>query len=216
MALELVAPIEGLTVGDAYAGPLSVVVVDGADDEPVDLTGAAVEAWLTGVDGVRYPGTVAIVDPIAGALSVTWAPAVDVTPAGIWALDVKIATAALIAQASWAFVVDVASGLTLEQARAEWRDAPDNDVTLRRLLDVALEQVVEYGPRHVADEIAAGGPIPSRYVQAQLSQARNLLNSARMNPEGAIGGDGFSFSPFPLDWVIRQTIRPKRGKAVIR
>jgi hypothetical protein len=108
----------------------------------------------------------------------------------------------------------------LESARAEWLGAPKGDGTLQNLLDVARAEVVAYAPAldpeavEPADTEDEDGPevqsIPDGYRWAHLSHARNVWNSANVNPSGSFGADegSFSMSPFPLDWAIKARLRP--------
>ena len=105
---------------------------------------------------------------------------------------------------------------TLEEAREWWRDAPYDDAELSTYLEVGKSQIIAYGPQLVADEIAMTGCVPENYRLGQIMQARNLWNAAKMDPAGSIGGDGFSFQPFPLDWTVKQIIRPKTARAVVQ
>lgn len=58
-------------------------------------------------------------------------------------------------------------------------------------------------------------PIPDGYPMAQLLQAKNIWNSGKATPSGDFDGGQYSLSTFPLDWQVRQLIRPKRGRPVI-
>lgn len=94
---------------------------------------------------------------------------------------------------------------SLDSARDEWSDAEAvSDVRLYTLLDLARQQVLAYGP-----ELAEGSRPPSNYRAAQLMQARNLLNAGRA--EGGESGEDFVLRPFPLDWMVKQIIRPHRA-----
>lgn len=96
----------------------------------------------------------------------------------------------------------------VERLKAVWPDAPYENLDYCDLiLDTAREQVEAYAP--------APGPegYPRRMVYAQLQQAKNLHNAASGNSSGEIGGDGYSFSPRPLDKTIRTIIRPTEGVA---
>lgn len=95
---------------------------------------------------------------------------------------------------------------THDSARAQWSDAPADDRTLYELLHVARHAVVEYAPA-----LAEGEAIPLNYVNAQLMQARNVWNSSRVDSSGELGDDTFTSKPFPLDWEVKQILRPKRG-----
>lgn len=92
--------------------------------------------------------------------------------------------------------------------RADWPDAVEmNDITLWRLLETAKGDVLEFAP-----VLAEGAAIPTRYQAAQLMQARNRWNSALANPAtGDSGLDGFTLTVFPLDWQVKQLLRPTRG-----
>lgn len=105
------------------------------------------------------------------------------------------------------FVVQAIDGwLTLEQARSQWADAPLDDVFLFQLLDTAKEQCVAYAPA-----LLLGSPVPIRYVQAQLTQARALYQSTIANQADNVGIEGFAVRVFPLDFTIRAMLRPKRA-----
>ena len=89
-----------------------------------------------------------------------------------------------------------------------WDDAPiENTELCAMLLDTAREQVVHYAP-----ELAAGAPVPPRWVYAQLKQAENLWNAGRVNGSGDLGVEQYTFTPRPLDKTIRGIIRPTDGK----
>lgn len=93
---------------------------------------------------------------------------------------------------------------TVDSARLEWIDAASiDDLRLHTLLELARQQCAAYAPELAADERA-----PLNYRQAQLMQARNLLNAGRAEGDGE--GD-FVLRPFPLDWMVKQTLRPKAG-----
>jgi hypothetical protein len=101
---------------------------------------------------------------------------------------------------------------TMAIARSQWVDARaiDDDV-LFDLLQIAKHQVIEYAP--TLDEDAA---IPSYYRLAQILQARNTYNSAIVDASnGDIGSDTFVVRPFPLDWQVKQLLRPRRGNPVV-
>jgi len=102
---------------------------------------------------------------------------------------------------------------TLESARDEWPDAPtdesvDGDSTLTTLLDVAKDAVLAYAPA-VEEPLT---DIPEGYRLAQLMQARNVWNSSKASPGGDLDNGSYGISTFPLDWQVRQLIRPKAGK----
>lgn len=105
-----------------------------------------------------------------------------------------------------------------ERLGAAWEDAPlENLETCGMLLEVARGQVLDFAP-DPADEDDAPDVLPDppiiydRYVYAQLQQAKNLWNAGRVSSAGDVGIDGFTFTPRPLDKVVRQIIRPTKGR----
>lgn len=100
-----------------------------------------------------------------------------------------------------------------------WPDAPlIREEVLGMILDVAKVQVIAFAvgipddtlPEHVEIVDDDGEPIetPPRLVYAQLQQAINLWNAGRVSTDGDAGGDGYTFTPRPLDRTIRNIIRP--------
>lgn len=106
-----------------------------------------------------------------------------------------------------------------ESARANWDDAPYDDEQLAELLEVARGQVVAYSPHRKSD--AAVQPesdeVPVAYRLAQIRQAQNLWRAGTVDATGGIGdGSDFVIRPHPLDWHIKQIIRPKGGRPRVR
>lgn len=100
---------------------------------------------------------------------------------------------------------------TLDTARADWQDAPGFDPWLFEMLTIAKEQVIAYAPK-----LETGARPPLAYRNAQLAQARNLWNAAKTDPaSGSLGDDTFVIRPYPLDWIIKQILRPKNGIPVV-
>jgi hypothetical protein len=108
------------------------------------------------------------------------------------------------------FVVDDASSgwLTIDQARAMWvNGAPESDGDLFRLLVVARTQVEAFAPA-----LAVGATVPEHYRLGQSMQARNIWNAATVSPStGDMEMGGMSFVVHPLDWTVKQLLRPKRA-----
>ena len=92
---------------------------------------------------------------------------------------------------------------TPETARDQWVDAPLDDGQLQQLLDVAKQAVLAYAP-----VITDPNP-PTSYVVAQLMQARNVWNSGKATPSGDFDGGGYGLTTHPLDWQIKQILRPR-------
>lgn len=101
---------------------------------------------------------------------------------------------------------------TLDTVREDWPDAEDiPDPLLWAVLELAREAVLEYGPTLAEDD-----PIPGRFREGQRVQARNIVTAARVQPDGSEGIGDFVVRPFPLDWHVKQIIRPTTGKPVVR
>lgn len=93
---------------------------------------------------------------------------------------------------------------TIATARDGWRDAPSDDVDLYSLLVAARREVADFAP-------AALDPVILR--AAQLEQARTHWNASRTDPGGHVGdGEGFTITPFPLDWTVKQMLRPRNPR----
>lgn len=98
---------------------------------------------------------------------------------------------------------------TLESAREQWTDAPYVDSTLSDLLETARIQCEAFAP-------AVTGPVaPVNYRQAQLLQVRNLWQATTKNVGGDIDAGGFSMPVYPLDWIVKGLLRPKRGVPIV-
>jgi hypothetical protein len=102
--------------------------------------------------------------------------------------------------------------LTMALTRRLWPDAPDDDVALFLLLGSARSACESYAPVLAADE----NP-PEHYLQAQLVQARSVWNLMQTGPQtvDAIGLDAYAVRVYPLDYNVRQLLRPKSGKPVM-
>lgn len=95
---------------------------------------------------------------------------------------------------------------TVDSARLEWVDAASiDDLRLHMILELARQQVTAYAPALAVDERP-----PANYRHGQLMQAQNLFNAGRAEGGGE-SGDDFVLRPFPLDWMVKQTLRPKTG-----
>lgn len=112
----------------------------------------------------------------------------------------------------------MASWHTLESARDQWVDAPLDDATLSELLEVARDAVLAYAPTLddslLVDEDGYVTPVvpdevPTSYRHAQLMQARNVWNASYASPTGDLDGGSYSLTTFPLDWQVKQLLRPR-------
>jgi hypothetical protein len=112
----------------------------------------------------------------------------------------------------------MAEWLTLDEVQDWWRDAPADEELLTLYLSSTVEQILAYGPESVALAIAADPTaVPDSYRLAELVQVRNIWNAVKSDPASqGIGDEGFVFRPFPMDWTVKQIIRPARAKPVVR
>lgn len=93
---------------------------------------------------------------------------------------------------------------------AAWTDAPEG-VALRVFLAAAKTQCIAYAPT-----LAEGAPVPDDWRLAQVMQARNIYNAgAAPTGEGMADGSGYGISAYPLDWFVKQLLRPQAGKLAI-
>ena len=53
--------------------------------------------------------------------------------------------------------------------------------------------------------------IPDAWRLAQLMQARNIFNAGKASPAGDFDGSSFGITTMPLDWQIKQLLRPQPG-----
>ena len=195
-------------IGDIPAVPL---VVDLPDDGHT-WTGAT--ATMTRPDGTTAAAASTTLD--LPSLEVEVIPPGPLTLAGVHSVAVTLtdAGAGTSRLPRLRFVVeDEASGWhTIASASEEWADAENiAEPVLFELLDIARGDVLAYASVPAEDEA-----VPVRYRKGQIMQARNTWNAARVDP--ATGGDGeesFIIRPFPLDWAIRQVLRPRTGIPVI-
>lgn len=192
-----------------------LVLVPTRDGAPIDLepfVGAS--AVLVGPAGQTDAPTVTIATDDDGLSLHVELPALE--HAGLNWLRVTLAAAEGRQQridAVPVIVQDDDGWHTLASARAEWPDAAGiDDRRLFVLLTIARDEVLTYAPR-----LPAGTLVPLPYREGQLLQARNRLNAARVGPSGSTGADdGFQLSPFPLDWTVKQLLRPQSGLRYIR
>ena len=85
------------------------------------------------------------------------------------------------------------------------------DERLEQLLDVAQEQLEAYAPR-----VVAGSPVPERYREAVVLQARDLASAAqRDGSSDVIGFEAYAVRARPLSAVVRSLLRPARGVGAV-
>ncbi|MBP1326731.1 hypothetical protein JOF28_001963 [Leucobacter exalbidus] len=102
---------------------------------------------------------------------------------------------------------------TVGDQPAVW-EAADHipDALLGDLLDVARDSVIAFAP--VLPEDYPLGKCPASYRLAHLMQTRNLWNAVEVDSSGGFGDGEYTIRPMPLDWIIKQILRPKTGVPV--
>lgn len=103
----------------------------------------------------------------------------------------------------------------LDTIRADWASAEDiPDTLLTDLLIVARLSVEAFAPA-LPDELVQADKCPVNYRLAHLMQTRNLYNSVTVDSNGSMGEDmDYAYRPMPLDWIVKQVLRPKRSVPV--
>lgn len=102
----------------------------------------------------------------------------------------------------------VVGWVTLTQASELW---PDADVLSDDVLAVWL--LSAYEECHAfAPALADGAPVPESWRVAQVMQARAAYRALKAGGGDQVGPDGFAVTVYPLDWQVRQKLRPKTGR----
>ncbi len=207
MTILPVIDLGALWIGDVPVSPTRADFVDEAGNT-VQISGYA--SWTA----MMYGPTNTLLGTLTGSghgqhLEFTWPEETILTAEGIHTIIIKFFdTDGVVIQCEpWKFVVQKrASWLSLEQARAQWADAPLDDIFLYQILDSAKTQCIEYAPA-----LATNAVIPLNYLQAQVMQARALYQSVIANQNDQVGIEGFAVRVFPLDFTIRALLRPKKA-----
>lgn len=103
---------------------------------------------------------------------------------------------------------------TDEHGEPVWAQAADiAESLLADLVDVARDNVLAYAPALPEDYPL--GKCPAAYRLAHLMQTRNLWNAVTEDDGGGgFAGDEYAIRPVPLDWIIKQILRPKTATPV--
>jgi hypothetical protein len=98
--------------------------------------------------------------------------------------------------------------ISLEYAREKWHDAMDmDDEDLTSYLLSAYESCVAFAPA-----LADGAEVPESWRLAQVMQARAIRRSLVAGTADNMTADGLTVTVYPLDWTVRQQLRPKTGR----
>lgn len=192
--------------------PAEVLEVEPASSDVALSAYSSAEAELEPPAG-GVPVTVpAVIEPSAddGELVVRVTMDAELTVAGIHRLVITLAGDGLLRTLAPIRIPVEEAGAgwyTIDAARADWPGAPDDDARLYDLLAVARVQVEAFAPA-----LAELAPVPVHYRSAQLMQARNVWNAGQIDPNATTyGGGEFSVPVYPLDWTVRQMLRPRSG-----
>lgn len=101
---------------------------------------------------------------------------------------------------------------TLDLARTDWLDAPEQDISLHNLLEAAKTEILAWAPA-----LSQGELPPYNWRKAQLMHARTLWNADKADTNsGQIGFDSFAIpTPKALEKNTRAILRPKTPNPVI-
>lgn len=92
-----------------------------------------------------------------------------------------------------------------------WPDSSSLPVeSLEHYLQVAHEECWAFLNHRVDPD-----PVPARYRQAQIMQARARRKSGLVGDSDQIGPDGLTVTVWPMDRSIKALLRPRRGRPVI-
>lgn len=90
-----------------------------------------------------------------------------------------------------------------------WPEAEDlTEAALTSYLLSAWEQCVAFLPP--VDLVPYPNPIPERFKQAQISQARARHRSYVTGSGDQMGGEGLTVTVFPMSWEIKNLLRPSK------
>lgn len=95
---------------------------------------------------------------------------------------------------------------------AIWPDAAElEDEVLALFLTAAWEQCSSYAPA-----LPEGQDVPSTWRLAQVMQARALYRNATAGRDDQITSEGYTVTVYPMDLTVKNLLRPKRGRYLIR
>lgn len=110
-------------------------------------------------------------------------------------------------------MADLIGWVDPETVESFWADAPADDTVLASYLLSSYEQCVEFLPEPTVTPYP--DPIPERYRQAQIMQARALFRANVAGSGDVMGGDGLTVTVFPMDWTVKNLLRPKKVGRVL-
>lgn len=187
--------------------------IDVTDDigEVADL-----EAFTAATAELFAPGTItnpvamaATLNALDGSVTVEWPEDTPVAADGLYAVRIRLTGPAGSRYVDPLNVVGMAfdGWISLSQAAAWWSDAPsENPSYLYMLLYAAKRAILGW-----AKELPEGTPPPPHYIDGQLLQAQAIYTLGQSNPQESVGFEQLSVRVYPLDWNIKQLVRPRRA-----
>ena len=115
----------------------------------------------------------------------------------------------------------MASWHDTESVRKFWKDAPADEDVLNAYLTAARDAVLAYAPTLPGEQYTyedgyiVPTEIPDVWALAQAMQARNIWNAIKAAPGGDMDGSNYGITAYPLDWAVKQLLRPQRGMGAI-
>jgi len=198
-------------VGDVPAEDLVIEPARGG--EPIDLEPfTSVTVTLRDDTGALIEGAGLLATLDEEAVTVEWPGDSPFTTSGVYYLGLVLENEAqgfrVRATPTALVVEDENDGwLSLDEARELWPDAPVLDLGLFELLWTAKQQCLAFAP--ALDE---GERPPRNYKTGQQMQARNIWNANKVDPaSGGFGEGSYVLRPFPLDWMVKQMLRPAQA-----
>lgn len=93
-----------------------------------------------------------------------------------------------------------------ERLTGLWPGAEDYFSEIYFPLECAKIQCAMFAP-----PLAEGAPIPDNYIAAQVLQCRALIRAGIVG-DADRAGLGETVAVFPMDWTVKNLLRPRRGK----
>jgi hypothetical protein len=102
----------------------------------------------------------------------------------------------------------------LELIESVWADAPvaeEERPALVLFLGSAQDQCLDYLDADLTEETV----VLDSWKLALILQCRALWQSAVTDPNGRVGEGEFQVTVYPMDWTVKNLLRPKRGIPVV-
>lgn len=83
-------------------------------------------------------------------------------------------------------------------------------IAIEIVLDAARQQCETYAPT-----LPAGTGLPARYILAQALQAKSLVTAGFTAAGDQAGGYDQGVTVYPMDWTVRNLLRPRQGRPTV-